>query len=386
MLYAVVYTSGVKKFTGKAKESRNGENMSNLKGISEKCADVLKMHEPLVVLDDVVVTVDEEKEMLYIVSKKDGACKAFKLGDSGIKEITGEEQSDDSLSIFRRYISMSNYSYKDNICGYGNKIYLFCPDSFSKEQIYIFDVKTFETTYMDAMLGGDDLFPNRRTYPQCNGQYIVYKNGKSQLVYQDLSTEKTKCVRYENGDVVTQCKSFKLLGTQIYFNDNSTKYAYDILLQNVKKICEFNENGYLSTCLESYCQQNREAVTEFLNGYQYTVAQNEKKNTVEFAKLNLSTGEMEIEELDMRARYDEIGAWQLCNGHLYYTTLNSNAYLVDCDLTEGGYIDNILEDKCPLVNDRRSGKFNVLGDWLYYKYGYKYHRISLKDGLHIVCR
>ena len=69
--------------------------MSNLKGISEKCADVLKMHEPLVVLDDVVVTVDEEKEMLYIVSKKDGACKAFKLGDSGIKEITGEEQSDD---------------------------------------------------------------------------------------------------------------------------------------------------------------------------------------------------------------------------------------------------------------------------------------------------
>ena len=96
-----------------------------------------------------------------------------------------------------------------------------------------------------------------------------------------------------------------------------------------------------------------------------------KMNTVEFAKLNLSTGEMEIEELDMRARYDEIGAWQLCNGHLYYTTLNSNAYLVDCDLTEGGYIDNILEDKCPLVNDRRSGKFNVLGDWLYYKYGYK---------------
>ncbi len=182
------------------------------------------------------------------------------------------------------------------------------------------------------------------------------------------------------------CDSFKLLGTQIYFKYNSTKYVYDILSQNVKKICEFNENGYLSTCLESYCQQNREAVTEFLNGYQYTVAQNEKKNTVEFAKLNLSTGEMEIEELDMRARYDEIGAWQLCNGHLYYTTLNSNAYLVDCDLTEGGYIDNILEDKCPLVNDRRSGKFNVLGDWLYYKYGYKYHRISLKDGLHIVCR
>ncbi|MEI3297528.1 hypothetical protein [Dysosmobacter welbionis] len=50
MLYAVIYTNGVKKFTGKAKESRNGESMSNLKGISEKCADVLKMHEPLVVL------------------------------------------------------------------------------------------------------------------------------------------------------------------------------------------------------------------------------------------------------------------------------------------------------------------------------------------------
>lgn len=359
--------------------------MSNLKGISEKCADVLKMHEPLVVLDDVVVTVDEEKEMLYIVSKKDGACKKFKLGgDSGLEEITGEEQSNAGYS-FLRYLP-SRFSYKDNICGYGSKIYLFCPDSFSKEQIYVFDVKTFETTYMDAMLGGDDWFSDCTASPQCNEQYIVYNNGKSQLVYQDLNTEKTKCVRYEDGNVVMWCDSFKLLGTQIYFKYNSTKYVYDILSQNVKKICEFNENGYLSTCLESYCQQYREAVTEFLNGYQYTVAQNEKKNTVEFAKLNLSTGEMEIEELDMRARYDEIGAWQLCNGHLYYTTLNSNAYLVDCDLTEGGYIDNILEDKCPLVNDRRSGKFNVLGDWLYYKYGYKYHRISLKDGLHIVCR
>ena len=89
--------------------------MSDLRGISEKCADALKMYEPLVVLDDVVVTVDKEKERLYIVSKEDGACKEFKLGDGGIKEITGEEQSDDSLSIFRRYISMSNYSYKDNI-------------------------------------------------------------------------------------------------------------------------------------------------------------------------------------------------------------------------------------------------------------------------------
>ena len=45
------------------------------KGISEKCADVLKMHEPLVVLDDVVVTVDEEKEIMNILSKEDGECK-----------------------------------------------------------------------------------------------------------------------------------------------------------------------------------------------------------------------------------------------------------------------------------------------------------------------
>lgn len=60
--------------------------MSDLRGISEKCADALKMYEPLVVLDDVVVTVDKEKERLYIVSKEDGACKEFKLGDSGIEK------------------------------------------------------------------------------------------------------------------------------------------------------------------------------------------------------------------------------------------------------------------------------------------------------------
>ena len=124
--------------------------MSDLRGISEKCADALKMYEPLVVLDDVVVTIDEEK-ILYIVSKEDGTCKKFKLGgDSGLEEITGEEQSNAGYS-FLRYLP-SRFSYKDNICGYGSKIYLFCPDSFSKEQIYVFDVKTFETTYMDAML------------------------------------------------------------------------------------------------------------------------------------------------------------------------------------------------------------------------------------------
>ena len=194
--------------------------MSDLRGISEKCADVLKMHEPLVVLDDVVVTIDEEK-ILYIVSKEDGTCKKFKLGgDSGLEEITGEEQSNAGYS-FLRYLP-SRFSYKDNICGYGSKIYLFCPDSFSKEQIYVFDVKTFETTYMDAMLGGDDWFSDCTASPQCNEQYIVYNNGKSQLVYQDLNTEKTKCVRYEDGNVVMWCDSFKLLGTQIYFKYNST--------------------------------------------------------------------------------------------------------------------------------------------------------------------
>ena len=71
--------------------SQNGESMSDLRGISEKCADALKMYEPLVVLDDVVVTVDKEKERLYIVSKEDGACKEFKLGDGGIEEKTDEE-------------------------------------------------------------------------------------------------------------------------------------------------------------------------------------------------------------------------------------------------------------------------------------------------------
>lgn len=38
--------------------------MSDLRGISEKCADALKMYEPLVVLDDVVVTVDKEKRKI----------------------------------------------------------------------------------------------------------------------------------------------------------------------------------------------------------------------------------------------------------------------------------------------------------------------------------
>lgn len=78
--------------------SRNGESMSDLRGISEKCADVLKMHEPLVVLDDVVVTVDKEKERLYIVSKEDGACKEFKLGDSGIEK---KQMKNSCLSILQ---------------------------------------------------------------------------------------------------------------------------------------------------------------------------------------------------------------------------------------------------------------------------------------------
>jgi len=78
--------------------SRNGESMSDLRGISEKCADALKMYEPLVVLDDVVVTVDKEKERLYIVSKEDGACKEFKLGDSGIEK---KQMKNSCLSILQ---------------------------------------------------------------------------------------------------------------------------------------------------------------------------------------------------------------------------------------------------------------------------------------------
>lgn len=122
--------------------------MSNLKGISEKCADVLKMHEPLVVLDDVVVTVDEEKEILYIVSKEDGACKEFKLGDGGIEEKTDEEQLyvDSSNSIYRlfRTMSTSMFSYKNNMCGYGDKLYIFSYKSFSNQVAQMFDIKTFE--------------------------------------------------------------------------------------------------------------------------------------------------------------------------------------------------------------------------------------------------
>lgn len=357
--------------------------MSDLRGISEKCADALKMYEPLVVLDDVVVTVDKEKERLYIVSKEDGACKEFKLGDGGIEEKTDEEQLyvDSSNSIYRLFRTMSMFSYKNNMCGYGDKLYIFSYKSFSNQVAQMFDIKTFEKKDMMALVGCSDT----NAYPQCNGQYIVYSKRNGELLCQKLNTTEMQYVHYADGTIV-KSRICKLIGTQIYFCENHTEYVYDILSGETKLIYEFDKDSNLSTCLESYCQQNREAVTEFFNGYQYTVAQNEKKNTVEFAKLNLSTGEMEIEELDMRARYDEIGAWQLCNGHLYYTTLNSNAYLVDCDLTEGGYIDNILEDKCPLVKDRYSEKFNVLGDWLYYKYGYKYHRISLKDGLHIVCR
>lgn len=61
------------------------------------------------------------------------------------------------------------------------------------------------------------------------------------------------------------------------FCEDHAEYVYDILSGETKLIYEFDKDSNLSTCLESYCQQNREAVTEFLNGYQYTVAQNEKR-------------------------------------------------------------------------------------------------------------
>lgn len=123
--------------------------MSDLRGISEKCADVLKMYEPLVVLDDVVVTVDKEKERLYIVSKEDGACKEFKLGDGGIEEKTDEEQLyvDSSNSIHRLFRTMSMFSYKNNMCGYGDKLYIFSYKSFSNQVAQMFDIKTFEKRY-----------------------------------------------------------------------------------------------------------------------------------------------------------------------------------------------------------------------------------------------
>lgn len=132
--------------------------MSDLRGISEKCADALKMYEPLVVLDDVVVTVDKEKERLYIVSKEDGACKEFKLGDGGIEEKTDEEQLyvDSSNSIYRLFRTMSMFSYKNNMCGYGDKLYIFSYKSFSNQVAQMFDIKTFEKKDMMALVGGSD--------------------------------------------------------------------------------------------------------------------------------------------------------------------------------------------------------------------------------------
>lgn len=123
--------------------SRNGENMSDLRGISEKCADALKMYEPLVVLDDVVVTVDKEKERLYIVSKEDGACKEFKLGDGGIEEKTDEEQLyvDSSNSIHRLFRTMSMFSYKNNMYGYDDNCIYFLINHFQIKYAQMFDIK-----------------------------------------------------------------------------------------------------------------------------------------------------------------------------------------------------------------------------------------------------
>lgn len=247
--------------------------MSDLRGISEKCADALKMYEPLVVLDDVVVTVDEEKEILYIVSKEDGACKEFKLGNSGIKELTGEEQSNEMAAFWRLVSPMSfDYSWKNNICGYNDKLYIFSSKSFSNQVAQMFDIKTFEKKDMMALVGGSD----KNAYPQCNGQYIVYSKRNGELLCQKLNTAETQYVHYADGTIV-KSRICKLIGTQIYFCENHTEYVYDILSGETKLIYEFDKDSNLSTCLESYCQQNREAVTEFLNGYQYTVAQNEKR-------------------------------------------------------------------------------------------------------------
>lgn len=351
--------------------------MSNLKGISEKCADVLKMHEPLVVLDDVVVTADKEK--LYIVSNEDGAVTAFELSSDGIAEETDEYMG--------YYYNDSGCWVKHNICGYGSKIYLFSSDSALNQRIQVIDVKTFEKTYMDVFIGKDSEFCSsfEAVYPQCNKQYITYKNKNSNVMYHDLETGKVKYVRYENGELIRP-NTYKLYGTKIYFCESYAEYVYDILSDETKLIYEFDEDSTLDGSLEDYCQYCTETVTEFIENWQLTVAGNEEENTIEFAKLNLSTGEMQIEELELQACRDEIGEWQLDNGHLYYITMNDDGYLVDCNLLSDDYEETIIEEECPIAEDDYNESFNVLGGWVYYEYDDKYHKISLKDGLHIICK
>ena len=62
------------------------------------------------------------------------------------------------------------FSYKNNMCGYGDKLYIFSYKSFSNQVAQMFDIKTFEKKDMMALVGGSDT----NAYPQCNGQYIVY--------------------------------------------------------------------------------------------------------------------------------------------------------------------------------------------------------------------
>ena len=87
--------------------------MSDLRGISEKCADALKMYEPLVVLDDVVVTVDKEKERLYIVSKEDGAC---------IDQVGTPTYAGDLASVIYQVIE-ENQLYKEGIYHFSNELH-----------------------------------------------------------------------------------------------------------------------------------------------------------------------------------------------------------------------------------------------------------------------
>lgn len=221
------------------KEEGNIKKFSEYNGddISEACADQVNIHHHYAVLDDYLVYVEERKKNIVRVRKSNGESEIIDIGlDLG------------SIGL----LDTESFS-ASNMCGSGNKIYIFI--KIHEWKLYCIDVECYKKTTIEIMFDGSDWDKEHFSEwsPQCNNKALVYctktggEESKGSIAIIDLKDNTRKPLTLEDtssegiGNIGTQ---FMLVDDDIYLAYKDTLYAYHLNSEELESLCNLRNEGY----------------------------------------------------------------------------------------------------------------------------------------------
>lgn len=187
--------------------------------ISEACADQVNVHDVCAVLNDYLVCMYPTQK-IYCVHKQTGGIREIKL------ELTDSE---------------STWINVENICGYGDTVFILHDGN-----IYKADTEDFHAKKLDLKIDSSDSW--LKSYcPQCNEHYLIYLsekevNGetKDALTCIDLRTMKSH-------DIVFSKTNFTggviLVEDRVYYYASSALYEWNLINETQRKVGKMPESN-----------------------------------------------------------------------------------------------------------------------------------------------